>query len=122
MDNNNEAKIESPPAPAAAPRYRGLVIDLGGKTYVMPGLNLRQLRVLAPKIDAMQNQATTPTTTEWIGQVLEVVLPALQRNYPTVTADELEDLLDLGNLGDLLRAALGKATPGEVLAGPTLTP
>jgi hypothetical protein len=41
-----------------------------------------------------------------IGVLTEIVAAALQRNYPDMTAETVENLLDLGNAGAVLNAVL----------------
>ncbi len=41
-----------------------------------------------------------------IGALVEIVAAALQRNYPEVTPETIEGVLDLGNAADVLSAVL----------------
>jgi hypothetical protein len=41
-----------------------------------------------------------------IGVLVEIVAAAMQRNYPDMTQEAVENLLDLGNAGTVLNAVL----------------
>jgi hypothetical protein len=45
-------------------------------------------------------------TEEQIGMLSEIVAAALQRNYPDVSPERVEDLIDLGNANAVLTAVL----------------
>jgi hypothetical protein len=83
----------------------GVEVAMGGENWLIPPLTLGQLRRLMPKvrqlteIDAAMGEAQ-------IGVLVEIVAAALQRNYPDVTQETVENLLDLGNAGAVLNAVL----------------
>jgi hypothetical protein len=98
----------------------GVVVTMGGQEWTVPSLTLGQLRWLMPKvrrltdIDAQMDEAQ-------IAILIEVVMVAMQRNYPDITADTVENLLDLGNTAEVLRAVLmgsglSERRPGEAMA------
>ena len=98
----------------------GAVVRMGGRDWTVPPLTFRQLRRLQPQLERLAriNAAATP---EQIGAVSEIVQAALSRNYPDITVDEVEDMLDLGNAGRVITAILsgsglvpGEAQPGSV--------
>src|SRR5579871_4059417 len=74
-----------------------------------------------PKVRQLSAIDTQMGDTE-IAIVVEIVTAALQRNYPDVTADEVENILDLANAGRVLSAVLtgsglkAGTTPGEAEA------
>jgi hypothetical protein len=61
------------------------------------------------------------TIENFIGQVAQIIFLALQRNYPEITQEEVEDLLDMTNATTVLRVILevsgfvpaGEPQPGE---------
>ncbi len=63
-----------------------------------------------------------------IGTLVELVTAALSRNYPDLTADNVENLLDLGNAANVLSIILtgsglkptgeGRARAAETISAP----
>ena len=105
----------------------GIAIAMGGADWVVPPLTLGQLRRLMPKLQALGDVGGTLAEPQ-IAVLVEIVAAALQRNYPEVTADKVEELLDLGNAAAVLAAVLTGSglQPGEAAAvagstGPTST-
>ena len=94
----------------------GVKINLGGREFVAPPLNFKALRLLTPKLGLLATMGDVPTG-EQIDVVIDVVLAALSRNYPDLTRDDLEALLDLANLATALTAIMGASglekTTGE---------
>jgi hypothetical protein len=83
----------------------GIAITMGGREWTVPPLTLGQLRRLMPKVRQLSEIGAQMGETQ-IGVLLEIVASALQRNYPDVTPEMVEDLLDLGNAGPVLNAVL----------------
>jgi hypothetical protein len=106
-----------------APRFEGEEIELGGEKYVVPALSLRQIRELAPKLDKLDSGSGMPQEDQ-IGAVVDVLHAALSRNYPEMKKDELLDLIDLGNMSALIKAAMRtsglekKVATGSPIAAP----
>ena len=84
----------------------GATINMGGKDWIVPPLNLKGVKTLGPKLDAM-NAATSRY--ELLPIIAEIALAALQRNYPDLTADQVEDLIDMGNSQRVVEAVLGQS-------------
>ena len=78
---------------------------MGGQDWLVPPLTLGQLRRLIPKVRQLTEIGASMGEPQ-IGVIVEIVAAALQRNYPDVTMDNVEDLLDLGNAGAVLNAVL----------------
>ena len=102
----------------------GVKVNLGGREFVAPPLNFRALRRIQPKLAGLASMGAVPTA-EQLEVVIEIVHLALLRNYPDLAIDELDDLLDLGNIADILAAIMaasglerttssGEAAPSEV--------
>jgi len=92
-------------------------VTLGGREFVVPPLNLKALRKLAPKIQMLAAIGDVPTD-EQLEAVASVVHSALVRNYPDMTQEEVEDALDLLNLVPTIDAVmqasgLRRVAPGE---------
>lgn len=104
----------------------GVVVSMAGQDWLVPPLTLGQLRRLMPKVRELTEIGASMGESQ-IGVLVEIVTAALQRNYPEVSADQIENLLDLGNASAVLNAVLtgsglrprGTAL-GEALAPGTL--
>jgi hypothetical protein len=83
----------------------GVTIAMGGQDWLVPPLTLGQLRRLMPKVRQLTEIGASMGETQ-ISVLVEIVAAALQRNYPEVTADTVENLLDLGNASAVLNAVL----------------
>lgn len=99
----------------------GTRITIGGEEYVIPALSFGQIKKLLPKIQILQSVAGS-LTEEQMNAVAEVVQTALSRNYPDMTIEKVEDILDLSNAPKIIKAILGgsgfvQGEPGEALAG-----
>lgn len=85
----------------------GVTIAMGGRDWLVPPLTLGQLRRLGPKIDQLTTDAGAAMGEAAIAALVDIVTAALSRNYPEVTAQQVEDeLLDLGNSRAALTAVL----------------
>jgi len=100
----------------------GVAIAMGGQEWTVPPLTLGQLRQLMPKVRELSDINTQMGETQ-IGLLVEIVSAALQRNYPDITTDMVENLLDLGNATPVLNAVLTGSglrprtlQPGEFVA------
>ena len=76
----------------------GVAVMMGGREWTVPPLTLGQLRRLMPKVRQLSEIGAQMGETQ-IGVLVEIVAAALQRNYPDITAETVENLLDLGNAG-----------------------
>ncbi len=83
----------------------GASIQMGGRDWVVPPLTLGQLRRLMPKVSLLTTVGAGMGP-EQIEVLVEIVAAAMSRNYPQITTDELEEVLDLGNASLVLTAVL----------------
>ena len=100
----------------------GVMVAMGGQDWTVPPLTLGQLRRLMPKVRELTAIGAQMGETQ-IGVLVEIVAAALQRNYPDLTTETVENLLDLGNAGAVLNAVLTgsglrprERPPGEATA------
>jgi|SRR5271166_1953394 len=100
----------------------GVTVAMGGQDWLVPPLTLGQLRRLMPKVRQLTEIGSSMGEAQ-IGVLVEIVASALQRNYPDVTTDKVENLLDLGNASAVLNAVLTGSglkprgnPPGEAVA------
>ena len=83
----------------------GISINLGGDVYIVPALNLKQIRTM--KIDIGSVSVDNPLAS--LASGLSIVLAALQRNYPEMTADKVEEIIDMNNFQVVLDAVMGQS-------------
>jgi hypothetical protein len=83
----------------------GVAVEMNGEEWVVPPLTLGQLRRLMPKLRQL-TQIGAAMGEEQIAVLVEIVSAALQRNYPDLTSEDVERLLDLGNASRVLNAVL----------------
>ncbi len=83
----------------------GVTVAMGSRDWVIPPLTLGQLRRLMPRLHQL-SEAGGQIGEKQISVIIEIVAQALQRNYPDVTEEAVENLLDLGNAGAVLSAVL----------------
>jgi hypothetical protein len=100
----------------------GAMVAMGGQQWTVPPLTLGQLRRLMPKVQQLTEIGSTMGETQ-IAVLVEIVATALQRNYPDMSVETVENLIDLGNAGAVLNAVLTgsglrswEQPPGEVPA------
>ena len=100
----------------------GVEVAMGGQDWLVPPLTLGQLRRLMPKVRQLTEIGASMGEPQ-IGVLVEIVAAALQRNYPDLTIETVENLLDLGNAGAVLNAVLTGSglkprggPPGEAVA------
>jgi hypothetical protein len=102
--------------------HEGTKVTMGGRDFILPPLTLKALRLLGPKIKVLGQINDVPTE-EQVGAMVEVVHASTVRNYPDMTPEDLEDLLDLGNLPTVFQAimsssGLKQGVPGEAVGAP----
>ena len=83
----------------------GVSVTMGGHDWVVPPLTLGQLRRLMPKVRQLTEIGASMGEAQ-ISVLVDIVAAALQRNYPEITTDQVENLLDLGNANAVLNAVL----------------
>lgn len=71
----------------------------GGITLLVPPLSCGALEVLQERLAKLPE--LTATDPEAVRTVVDAAHMALQRNYPDVTRDQVAELVDVGNLGDV---------------------
>ena len=99
----------------------GVKVNLGGRDYMVPPLNLKALKRLGPKLKLLSNLGDVPSDEE-VDAVVEVLHSALVRNYPDITSDEVSDRIDLANLRPALMAVMGASGLTQGLPGEAASP
>jgi hypothetical protein len=96
----------------------GQKVNLGGRDFVVPPLNLRALRILGPRFaELSQNAVAGVIGPDQIDTMIEVVHAAMVRNYPEITKEELEDLLDMGNIARVFQAVAAQSGMKQAPSG-----
>jgi hypothetical protein len=96
--------------------FAGVKIKIGADEFIVPPISLGQLRNgTLTKLKEHDLLVAEEKTFEAVILRGEIILEALQRNYPDFAPDELWNYLDLENCGPLWLAVLGASgfTPGE---------
>ena len=83
----------------------GTSINLGGQDYIIPPLNLKQVRLFTPRLTKMDTLDQDST----IALNVEVIRAALSRNYPDITADQVEEMIDLRNMAPVFQAVMNQS-------------
>lgn len=86
--------------------YDGIAVRLGAREWIVPSLNLRQLKRLSPKF-ALLSKVGVAMADEQIDALIEIAHAALSRNYPDLMPEDVAELVDLGNAGALVKAIVG---------------
>lgn len=97
------------------PGIPGKVMNLAGGEYVIAPLNLRQLEELSDIIDSVANLTTLREVSQ---AALALAFASLSRNYPDITEAQVREIVDVGNMREVIETTLdvsgyGKTTPGE---------
>lgn len=100
----------------------GVAVAMGGQDWIVPPLTLGQLRRLMPQVRQLTEIGASMGEAQ-IAVLVDIVTAALQRNYPDMSPEKVENLLDLGNASAVLNAVLtgsglrpGGAAMGEAPA------
>ena len=107
MDSSSADATTS--TPAAAVRFAGKSVTIGDRSFVVPPIALGKLKELLPRLGAFNFDDPTKIDPEALDTVTELTLAALNRNYPDLTRDQLEELLDLGNLAEVIGVVTGQS-------------
>jgi len=104
---------------AAAPQFEGRVVHFGGKDWIAPALTLGPIKRLTPVLARLTLAGATDPM-EQLGDIVQVVHASLVRNYPELTVEQLEEVIEIPALSDVVHAVLEvsgftveKADPGD---------
>jgi tRNA-dihydrouridine synthase len=85
----------------------GYKLTLGGTEYVVPPLNIKQIRTMKDDIDNLR--ITNSGDIDSFSNGLRVIQAAMSRNYPEITFEQLEEIIDLGNYKNVVLAIMGQS-------------
>lgn len=81
----------------------GIKVTLGGEDRIVPPLNLRALIEMRDELQSLKVGSLDPAS---IDTVVSIVHRALLRNYPEVTVEWVQDVIDVANMVDVISAVL----------------
>lgn len=84
----------------------GVIIEMGGTDYTVPPLNFAAVKKVAAKLPSLKDMKGGLPDNEQIDTMVEIIHLAMKRNYPEITADELIELLDMGNVMRVIEAIM----------------
>lgn len=93
----------------------GQWVSIGDEQYRIPPLAFRAVQELQDEVSALAQMGARPTPDQ-MSTVTRIVHSAMSRNYPSITMELIDDMLDLGNYQDVLSAVLsigGFKTAGD---------
>lgn len=96
-------------------KIEGIEIPLGGELYIVPPLNFKSLRALAVDIDNLSAIKGQPSPDQMLS-MCKIAHAAIARNYPDITLDKVEDVMDLGNGARVIKAIMGASGMLEATA------
>lgn len=106
-------------------RVKGIPVELGGNTYVLPPLSLGALEQMKTKL---KNFTGDIQDVDQISTVIDAAHAALKRNYPEVTREFVAEHVGLENFTDVFMAVMDVSgvarkarEAGEAAAGETKT-
>lgn len=83
-------------------KVKGISLELNGTTYVVPPVALGTLEAMQDRIEAFTGGLDKKSVTT----VIDCLYASLKRNYPDLTRDDAAELVDVGNMGDVMQAVM----------------
>lgn len=81
----------------------GITVTLGDVAYIVPPLSLGALESLQDRLASFDTGKVTPGS---VSVVVDATLLALKRNYPDMTREAVANVLDLGNMLEVMQAVM----------------
>lgn len=85
----------------------GEKIQINGVEYIVPALTFKQVKALSEDISQIGSVKDANLGADKIEKMLNIIHAAFSRNYPDMTREQVEDMLDLKNVRDVFHAVLG---------------
>jgi hypothetical protein len=85
----------------------GVTIKAGGKDWIVPPLTLKMVKKFAPVMGRIATFTDPVQSVEVMDAMMELIHAAFVRNYPDLTTEAVEDMVDLGNLLTIIQAIMG---------------
>lgn len=87
--------------------FDGKKLRIGRTEYIVPALNIRQLKKHKVTLSKSAQFVGREPTDEEVDEMVEVIHAALSRNYPDISIEQLQDTLDLNNIASVMAAIAG---------------
>ena len=87
----------------AVVKVKGLALDLGGSTFVVPPLSLGALEQLQERLSSFSGDVADKTQ---VATAIDAAHAALRRNYPAMTREEVADAIGLDNMIEVMEAVM----------------
>ena len=84
-------------------KNKGVEIELGDKTYILPPLNCAALEQFGDKLETFNELPVVKK----IGFTVDLTLASLHRNYPELKREEIAEVIDLGNMAEVIQVVMG---------------
>lgn len=81
----------------------GVAIKVGRRDLIVPPLNLKAVRKVEKLLPVLEGRSGEAS---FLDAAVEVLTLAIQRNYPDMTREDVEECVDLGNLPRLIEAVM----------------
>lgn len=101
----------------------GKNLDLAGRSWLVPPINFAALKKHRALIAEMRTGSVELTDAQQ-DAMLDLIYLALRRNYPDITLEQVEEMIDLANMQPVFEAimtvsgfeaaAAGESQPGTV--------
>ncbi len=98
--------MDDAPRGQCQPLLEGDELRLGGRNWIVPPLNFRQLKTMQPLLERVGRIGLKMGAQE-IDDVVHLVHAALSRNYPDLAEAEVAEMIDLANAARAVRAVAG---------------
>jgi purine nucleoside permease len=99
-------------------KYHGVPVFMDGREWIVPALGVKQFKEHHKALTADMGELTAENFINKLDQTLPIIAAALRRNYPDITIDKLEEMVDMATFPILLKAiaaasGMRVAAPGE---------
>lgn len=84
-------------------KIKGIAVQMGGTSYVIPPMALGALEQLQERIAAFQGDIRDK---DQVATVIDAAWSALKRNYPELSREEVADMIDLENMAEVFEAVM----------------
>lgn len=100
------------PLPGKIP---GTEVEMGGRKFVVPPLNLDGIQEIEPYLDKIGSKDLK--VREQLANAIPIIWTALRRQYPEMTKEDVSALVDLGNFHYVLAAVVSVSGFKEAPSG-----
>ena len=97
------------------PKHDGTIVTIGEDKYIVPPLSLKSIKKHQGDFETMDKK----TPLEMLEVTSQILHESLSRNYPEITQDQVDDMVDMNNMGQWMQAIAGASglTAGGATAG-----